>query len=260
MFAKNYNKMVQEFTDKQFEDFKDHTSAIIEEFCWRSTVGGEWGEIADLLQKYILNDISSQLDTSLEYEMSLLWEHPQASTYIAEYVLERFKFLIKADTEQTVGSLLRNVVLMQKLAGRIAEVPKFNLSKRMVGGVCWMLILTTYDTIVNREFAAKFNQLKNTSALAAWKFYGNFPKDLDKISVISDRFDPAVVRQENQKVFHFLKSKCVDISLQACSIRAQLHHLSLELGSEYDDTLDENDSFQHNNSFSSIGESQTETG
>ena len=258
MFEKNQAKMAP-LSEKQFEDFKDHTSAIVEEFCWRSTVGGVWGEIADLLQKHFLTEIGPKLDMCMEYEMSLLWDHPDANTYIAEYVLDRFKFLISADDEQTVGSLFRAVILMQKLAERIADVPKFNLSKRMVGGVCWMLILTTYDTIVNREFAAKFNRLKNTSSLAAWKFFGNFPKDLDKISLSSDRFDPEALKTENQRTYRFLKEKCVDISIQACSIRAQLHHLSLELGPEYDDVFDVT-SRSHNNSFSSISESQTEAG
>ena len=78
---------MKEFTDEQFQDLKDDTSVIMEEFSWRSTVGEELGQITDLLQNHILNDISSQLDTSLEYEMFL---NLHERSYIAEYVLDCF--------------------------------------------------------------------------------------------------------------------------------------------------------------------------
>jgi hypothetical protein len=228
---------------KQYQTFQEETFSILEEFCLTSGLNSECTLIAKNLEKYIIDELDYKLNSFLEYELAMFWQSPTLS--ISDYVLKRYQFLISADPDQTLGSLLRTLVIMKHLIKTLSNLPQFQVITKIYEKVCWMFVMPTYDTIINKDFYNRALLVVGDNK-RVWGHYNSTPSDMSLITLQSARFNAENAKQENDQLIRFLTKKCAEITSETCEIQERLRHIAAELSPGHS---------VHFNSFSSINES-----
>ena len=165
---------------------------------------------------------------------------------VSEYVAKRFAYLISADRDQTLGSLLKNLVVMKRLTKTLSALPQFQVTSKIYEKVCWMFVMPTYDTIATKDFYNRCSQLAgNVSEI--WNYFKNNAEAMDKLRLQSSKFNAGNAQQESTRLIRFLTRKCAEITAEACEIQERLSQIASELSP--------GDLSGHFNSFSSINDS-----
>ena len=206
----------------------------------------EYATIATSLQNYIVGELDYKLDNFLEYELSIFWASPVLS--ITEYVMKRYEFLISADPDQTLGSLLKNLIIMKNLTQTLSNLPQFQVTNKVYEKVCWMFVLPTYNAIVNKDFFNRSSQMA-VDAEKIWNQYKAKPAGIDLVSLQSNKFNAENAQSESSRLIRYLTKKCAEINAEACGIQERLTQIASEL------SPGEMSPSGHFNSFSSINES-----
>jgi hypothetical protein len=233
-------------TLKNFQTFQDDTFSVLEELCMKTGLKSEYATIATVLQNYIVDELDYKMDNYLEYELSIFWASPVLS--ITEYVMKRYEFLITADPDQTLGSLLKNLVIMKNLTQTLSNLPQFQVTTKVYERVCWMFVIPTYNTIVNKDFFNRGSLIAG-DANQIWNHYKSKPAGMDLISLQSNKFNAENAQSESSRLIRYLTKKCAEINAEACGIQERLTQIASEL------SPGEMSPSGHFNSFSSINES-----
>ena len=231
---------------KHFQNFQDESYTILEEFCLTSGINSKYTAIAKSLQDYVIDELDNKLENFIEYELSIFWESPVLS--ISEYVLQRYQTLISADVDQTLGSLLKNLVVMKKLARTLSDLPQFQVTSKIYERVCWMFVIPTYDTIVSKDFYNRSSQRFRANK-EIWTHFKNRPSDMELMILQSERFNEFHAQRESNRLVRFLVKKCAEINAETCELHERLSRIASEI------SPGELASGGHFNSFSSINKS-----